>query len=145
MAAASASDAKGTVEEYFQLFDEDNDGEVSVKQLGPLLRALGQIPSEAEVKELAVEIGSETFDLKDLQKILARRAKESDPEEDVREAFAVFDKDKKGVPVKDLRHAMKSVGEKITDAEFDELLKELNVPKDGKITVEQFLKVLPKK
>jgi len=143
--AANPNEPRGTVEEYFQLFDEDNDGEVSCKQLGPLLRALGQIPSEAEVKEMVTEIGSETFDLKDLQKILARRQKESDPEEDIREAFAVFDKDKKGVPVKDLRHAMKSVGEKLTDAEIDALLQELNVPKDGKITVDQFLKVLPKK
>lgn len=77
----------------------------------------------------------------------------------------MFDKDRKGVPVKELRHAMKSIGtetlaipklwariywfaligEKVTDAEFDELLKELGVPKDGKVTVDQFLKVLPKK
>lgn len=34
------------MKEYFSLFDEDNDGEVSCKQLGTLLRALGQIPSE---------------------------------------------------------------------------------------------------
>lgn len=72
-----------------------------------MLRALGQIPSEAEVKELIQEIGSDTFDLKvteppfslqnqinfffpkDLQKILARRAKEAEPEEDIKEAFLV--------------------------------------------------------
>lgn len=34
------------MKEYFSLFDEDNDGQVSCKQLGTLLRALGQIPSE---------------------------------------------------------------------------------------------------
>jgi len=133
------------MKEYFSLFDEDNDGEDSCKQLGTLLRALGQIPSEAEVKELVNEIGSDSFDFKELLKIMSRRLKENDPEEDIREAFQVFDKDNKGVLVKDLRHAMKSIGEKVTDAEIDEMLKEVGVNKDGKITLKEFLKVLPPK
>ena len=41
---------------------------------------------------------------------MSRRLKENDPEEDIREAFQVFDKENKGVLVKDLRHAMKSIG-----------------------------------
>lgn len=37
------------------------------------------------------------------------------------------------------------LGEKVTDAEIDEMLKEVGVNKDGKITLKDFLKVLPPK
>lgn len=51
-----------------------------------------------------------TLGAQELLKIMSRRLKENDPEEDIREAFQVFDKENKGVLVKDLRHAMKSIG-----------------------------------
>jgi hypothetical protein len=41
---------------------------------------------------------------------MSRRLKECDPAEDIKEAFQVFDKSGTGVPVKELRHIMKSIG-----------------------------------
>lgn len=39
-------------QEAFSLFDNRGDGKISVSQLGDVLRALGQNPTEAEVKKV---------------------------------------------------------------------------------------------
>ena len=38
--------------ETFQLFDNRGDGKIQVNQVGDVLRALGQNPTEADVKKL---------------------------------------------------------------------------------------------
>ena len=38
--------------ESFILYDKDEDGTISTKELGPCLRSLGQNPTEEEVAEL---------------------------------------------------------------------------------------------
>ena len=39
-------------QEAFQLFDQKGDGRVQVSQIGDILRALGQNPTESDVKKL---------------------------------------------------------------------------------------------
>ena len=39
-------------QEAFQIFDNKGDGQIHVAQIGDVLRALGQNPTEAEVKKL---------------------------------------------------------------------------------------------
>ena len=58
----------------------------------------------------------------------------SDPEEDMREAFKVFDKDGDGtISATELRYVMANLGEKMTDAEIDDMLREADTDGDGKI------------
>lgn len=42
-------------QEAFNLFDRDGDGLISTKELGSVLRSLGQTPTEAEVQALISE------------------------------------------------------------------------------------------
>lgn len=42
--------------EVFSLFDVDNDGHVSTKELGTVMRSLGQNPSDQELEEMLVEL-----------------------------------------------------------------------------------------
>ena len=39
----------GEYREAFELFDKNNDGNISTKELGQVMRSLGQNPTEAEV------------------------------------------------------------------------------------------------
>ena len=41
----------------FALFDRKGDNKIDVSQLGDVLRALGQNPTNAEVKKVATEVG----------------------------------------------------------------------------------------
>ncbi len=55
------------------------------------------------------------------------------PEDYIR-GFQVFDKEATGfIGVGELRYILTSIGEKLTDAEVDELLKGVNVSKDGNV------------
>lgn len=54
--------------------------------------------------------------------------------EEVREAFSVFDRDGTGsISVVELRHIMTNLGEKLTDQEVNDLIKEIDVDNDGQI------------
>ena len=43
----------------FKLFDKDGDGKISCKELGTAMRALGQNPTEADLKMMMAEIDTD--------------------------------------------------------------------------------------
>ena len=52
----------------------------------------------------------------------------------VKEAFKVFDRDNNGfISAAELRHVMTSIGEKLTDDEVDEMIREADQDGDGRI------------
>ena len=62
------------------------------------------------------------------------KMKNTDLEEDIREAFKVFDCDNNGyISAAELRHVMTSIGEKLTDDEVDEMIREADQDGDGRI------------
>ena len=66
--------------------------------------------------------------------MMARKMKEADSEEEIREAFRVFDKDGNGfISAAELRHVMTNLGEKLTDEEVDEMIREADVDGDGQV------------
>lgn len=65
---------------------------------------------------------------------MARKMKDTDSEEEIREAFKVFDRDNNGfISAQELRHVMTSIGEKLTDDEVDEMIREADQDGDGRI------------
>ena len=64
-------------------------------------------------------------------------------EEEILEAFKVFDKDGNGfISAAELRHIMTNLGEKLTDEEVDEMIREADIDGDGQINYEEFVKVM---
>ena len=57
-----------------------------------------------------------------------------DAEEELREAFKVFDRDGSGeISSAELRHVMTNLGEKLTDEEVDEMIREADVDGNGQV------------
>ena len=65
-----------------------------------------------------------------------RRTTDADSEEELKEAFKVFDKDGSGfISASELRHVMTNLSEKLTDEEVDEMLREVGVNGDGHVYI----------
>lgn len=75
--------------------------------------------------------------------MMARKMKDTDSEEEIREAFKVFDRDNNGfISAAELRHVMTSIGEKLTDDEVDEMIREADQDGDGRIDCKKLLYML---
>ena len=86
--------------ESFEIFDKDKDGYITTKELGDIMKNLGQTPSEAELQDIINEVdidGNGTIDFKEFQGLMARKMRDNDSEEELIEAFKVFDRDGNGL------------------------------------------------
>jgi len=135
--------------ESFSLFDKDNDGTISTKELGGVMRSLGQNPSEKELQEMVNEVdadGNGTIDFPEFLTMMARKMKDTDSEEEIKEAFKVFDKDGNGfISPQELKHVMTNLGERLTEEEIDEMIREADIDGDGHINYEEFVKMMMSK
>ncbi|GFR92474.1 calmodulin [Elysia marginata] len=126
--------------EAFSLFDKDGDGTITTQELGVVMRSLGQNPTEAELRDMVNEVdadGNGTIEFTEFLTMMAKKMKESDTEEEIRDAFRVFDKDGNGfISAAELRHVMTNLGEKLTDDEVDEMVKEADMDGDGQVNYE---------
>ncbi|KAK7901519.1 hypothetical protein WMY93_018288 [Mugilogobius chulae] len=171
------------VQRGFSLFDKDGDGTITTKELGTVMRSLGQNPTEAELQDMINEVdadGNGTIDFPEFLTMMARKMKDTDSEEEIREAFRVFDKvqqqqknsgswhwvfkfsssfllltfsslircaqDGNGyISAAELRHVMTNLGEKLTDEEVDEMIREADIDGDGQVNYEEFVQMMTAK
>ena len=94
--------------EAFSMFDKDKDGTISAKELLKVMRSLGQNPSEAELQNMINDIdvdGSGNIDFKEFLIMMAKKMKDNNEEDELIEAFKVFDNDGNGfISAAELKH-----------------------------------------
>ncbi|ORY69137.1 putative myosin regulatory light chain cdc4 [Leucosporidium creatinivorum] len=126
--------------EAFALFDKRGAGSIPQSSLGDVLRALGQNPTQAEVASLAPQ-GSD-IDYATFINILGRPGgnEPAGTAEEFIRGFQVFDKEGNGfIGVGELRYVLTSLGEKLSDAEVDELLQGVKVTPEGNLNYVDFV------
>lgn len=132
--------------EAFMLFDRDGDGCITTAELGTVMRALGRSPTNAEIKQLMKEVdpdGRGMIDQKEFLQVMSKDIKTMDNEKELKTAWAVFDTDKKGVlSAKELQHILGNIGEKLTDQELKDLMKEADPSNTGSIKQADFMRMM---
>ena len=87
--------------------------------------------------------GNGTIDFAEFLIMMARKMKDTDSADEIKEAFKVFDKDGNGfISAAELRHVMTNLGEKLSDEEVDEMIREADVDGDGQINYQEFVDMM---
>ncbi|CAB1344297.1 unnamed protein product [Coregonus sp. 'balchen'] len=101
----------------FNLFDSDGGGDISTRELGQVMRMLGQNPTREELALIIEEVdedGSGSIDFEEFLVMMVRLLKEDQAgksEEELSEVFRIFDKS--------LNDILAATGEPVTEEEYD--------------------------
>ena len=122
------------------MFDKDGDGSITTKELGVVMKSLGQNPTEDELTDMINEIdedGNGTVDFDEFLSMMIKKASCKDPYDELKEAFKVFDKDQNGyISEAELKQVMRQLGEELTDEELQEMIREADEDGDGQVNYE---------
>ena len=90
--------------------------------------------------------GNGTIDFEEFIQMMpaaSRNERDENAEEEMREAFQIFDADGNGKITSDeLRLIMENLGEKLTDEEITDMVKEADIDGDGEINYEEFVRMM---
>ncbi|KAJ3380852.1 calmodulin-like 3 [Entophlyctis sp. JEL0112] len=145
MAAQLTEEQTAEFKAAFALFDRDHDNVINAADLAASLKSLGYSSSESEVSALIAEAadqkGSVSFAA--FMALAARSFRDIQAEEEMKEAFRIFDKNHDGFITHDeLKVTMAAQGDVLSDEDIDELIKECDVDGDGKLNYEEFAKMM---
>ena len=133
----------------FDLFDKDSSGSITTKELGTVMRNLGQNPSEEELKQMINEIDFDkngVIDFNEFLYLMVKKMNGNDTEEELLEAFKVFDRDGNGyVTSHELRCVMTTLCEETSPEEIEEMIKEADIDGDGQVDYQEFVKMMMSK
>jgi len=128
----------------FDLFDESSTGSLSKNDLKSVLDKFGLKVGAKEVDDMFKEAdvtNSGKIGFPEFMSMMARRMKQTDTEDELMEAFRVFDPYNEGsIPEKEFTQALLSTGDKLTKEELDEFLRVCLV--DGQVQYKTFVNLL---
>ena len=137
------------LEEYkmaFSLFDENGDGSISSIEIEQVMQKMGYKPTKEEVNDMLNELDVDqngTIDFNEFITLMSKQSKPKDEDEELREAFKVFDKDGSGnISSIELKQVMITLGEKMTDDDIAAMIKGADIDGDGQISFTEFLKMM---
>uniref|UniRef100_A0A0K8SPY3 EF-hand domain-containing protein n=1 Tax=Lygus hesperus TaxID=30085 RepID=A0A0K8SPY3_LYGHE len=144
-----SEDQVAEFKEAFMLFDKDEDGAITIAELGVVMRSLGQRPTETELRDMVNGVdqdGNGSIEFNEFLQMMSKKMKGAEGEDELREAFRVFDENNDGlISNSELRHVMTNLGEKLSDEEVDDMIKEADIDGDGMVNYEEFVTILTSK
>ena len=119
----------------FAICQKEEDGKIYLEDLGVVMRSMGQNPTEAELQEMINEADIDnkgSIEFHEFLNMMERKIDYIDSEDEVIDAFRVFDQDGSGlVSAAELREVLTSLGEKLTEEEVEELFSEAEIDENG--------------
>ncbi|KAL4231414.1 myosin II light chain [Mactra antiquata] len=135
-------------EKAFATFEKNKAGFIAAKDIGPLFKALGNVATDKEITNLMKMTDTRKNGNVDFEKfgmMLTGFMRRNDPEQEMMQAFGVFDHDGNGyINAEEMRQVMKNLGEKLTDLEVAEMIREADTSGDGMVDYNEFIKLLCK-
>lgn len=131
--------------EAFCYYDWNEDGKIPAKDIGEVMKAVGQYPTIEELNALLKSYtkGKEVTLKAFLSMVKEHQSSNSNWKEELQEAFNHFDTDKSGtIDTQEIVHAMTKIGQKLTPKQAKDFVKAADADGDGEINYEEFVNVL---
>ena len=128
----------------FLYFGTATTGTIEGSELSYVMSKLGEAPTEDELEDMirAVDLnGDGEIDFDEFIGLMRLRMDERqrDPDEDLRDAFNMFDSDRSGfIDRHEVRALMKKLAQTLSDEEIDLIMEECDTDGDGEISFEEF-------
>ena len=142
------NDQMEELKEAFTLFDTNHSGSVDARELKAAMRALGHEVTKQMCAAMFREVDKDPeteLNFDEFCKIMAPRLKQADTRDEVMKVFQLFDADGQGfICSRELRKMADDCGETMTDDELHDMIAETDKTGDGKISFDEFFKVMKK-
>ncbi|XP_018954366.2 calmodulin-like protein 4 [Cyprinus carpio] len=146
MAKFLSQDQINEYKECFSLYDQKRRGKMKAQDLLTVMRSLGCCPTLQELDRhlLTHKIDkSGELDFSTFLSVTHAQIQQEKPRAEILQAVRFMDTGKRGfITASELRARLTGFGERLTDQEVDELLREAGVNDDGQINDEGFAKMV---
>lgn len=113
------------------------------------MRLLGYEPRKDQLARLLIQCGisqrATRVEYDEFHSLMIHIMNEKDIQEEMARAFSLFDVDNTGkISFENLKQVAENLGEKMTDAELHEMIREADLDKDGFVDETEFVRVMKK-
>ncbi|KAK1363367.1 Calcium-dependent protein kinase [Heracleum sosnowskyi] len=133
------------IRDMFTLMDTDNDGKVTYEELKAGLRKVGSQLAEPEIKmlmDVADVDGNGVLNYGEFVAVTIHLQR-MENDEHIRKAFTFFDKNANGyIELDELREALADESGETDDNVLNEIMREVDTDKDGKISYDEFVAMM---
>ncbi|KAL1468419.1 hypothetical protein MTO96_041497 [Rhipicephalus appendiculatus] len=133
--------------DVFFKFDAERTGTVAFEHVDEILRTAGRVITDPEFKKRVKSTVPAELEKKvqfpEFVDMVQKCTRPFNAQKDLHDAFRVFDRDGHGfITTAELRHVVTTLGERMTEDEAEELIREADANNEGHVDYEEFIKTI---
>ncbi|XP_060925148.1 LOW QUALITY PROTEIN: calglandulin-like [Limanda limanda] len=131
----------------FEMFDEEENGDVKMQELERRMSLMGILPTKRELCQMAKDVDKDGKGIFNCESFLGLMALDhqitQNQDAGLRAVFKVFDEDAKGyIDWNTLKYVLTNAGEPLNEIEAEQMMKEGDNDGDGAIDYEEFVAMM---
>ncbi|XP_050044893.2 uncharacterized protein [Dermacentor andersoni] len=141
-----SDDRVAELKKVFEGYDAQGTGKIPVSELGSVMRSLGYKLTDSMLRDFLGPVKRTGITFSEFITMMAKDVLAVDAEEEFKQVFKVFDRNGDGfVSCAELRHAMTTLGQKLSTEDVDEMIRVADKDAKGKLTFDEFVTMVTSK
>ena len=142
MEGLATEEQKAQFKVVFDLYDKDGSGAISIGELGAAMEIEDQATLQSMIDQIDM-VNADTISFAEFTCMMLRKAKDTDAQDEMVEAFRAFDTDGSGfISREELKNVIENLGEDMTDEDVEQMITESDVDGDGRVKYEEFVRMM---
>jgi len=126
----------------FDLYDKDGSGAITLGELGAAMGIEDQATLQNMIDQVDM-VNADTINFAEFTCMMLRKAKDTDIQDEIVDAFKVFDTDGSGfISREELKAVMENLGEAMSADDVEQMITDSDVDGDGRVKYEEFVRMM---